>query len=222
MSEAQGRRRVTEEDPRYLRVRASLVAALFELAAEVPADEISVSQLASAAGVSRTTFYSHSSSPAQLLADTLVDRLAPRLDVLADEMTVPGVEYVELWREAYTVLLEHVREHRAVYETLLATSSFALSSLMQYLESVATRSVDAVVAQFTEPHVTPLWRTMAIQQQVRGSIAMIKAWLDTGLADPPEVVIDTYLTLAPPWQLARPDETGHIGMRRVRTLPTVS
>jgi AcrR family transcriptional regulator len=62
MSEAQGRRRVTEEDPRYLRVRASLVAALFELAAEVPADEISVSQLASAAGVSRTTFYSHSSS----------------------------------------------------------------------------------------------------------------------------------------------------------------
>mgnify|MGYP000965533580 CR=1 FL=1 len=77
MSEAQGRRRVTEEDPRYLRVRASLVSALFELAAEVPADEISVSQLASAAGVSRTTFYSHSSSPAQLLADTLVDRLAP-------------------------------------------------------------------------------------------------------------------------------------------------
>ena len=75
MSEAQGRRRVTEEDPRYLRVRASLVSALFELAAEVPADEISVSQLASAAGVSRTTFYSHSSSPAQLLADTLVDRL---------------------------------------------------------------------------------------------------------------------------------------------------
>jgi hypothetical protein len=30
------------------------------------------------------------------------------------------------------------------------------------------------------------------------------------------------LTLAPPWQLARPDETGHIAMRRVRTLPTVS
>ncbi|MBK7822751.1 MAG: TetR/AcrR family transcriptional regulator C-terminal domain-containing protein [Tessaracoccus sp.] len=209
--------RITEEDPRYLRVRASLVSALFELAAEVPADEISVSQLASAAGVSRTTFYSHSSSPAQLLADTLVERLAPRLDALADEMTVPGVEYVELWREAYTALLEHVQEHRAVYETLLATSSFTLSSLVQYLESVATRSVDAVVAQFAEPHVTALWRTMAIQQQVRGSIAMIKAWLDTGLADPPDVVIDTYLTLAPPWQLARPDETGHITLRRIRS-----
>ena len=57
----------------------------------------------------------------------------------------------------------------------------------------------------------------APQLQVRGSIAMIKAWLDTDLADPPEVVIDTYLTLAPPWQLARPDETGHIAMRRVRS-----
>ncbi|MGC4152354.1 MAG: TetR/AcrR family transcriptional regulator [Propionicimonas sp.] len=206
--------RITEEDPRYLRVRASLTRAILELAADMPPEEIPVSQLTAAAGVSRTTFYSHASSPAELLAGTLEAELRPDLDILAERMGESGADYLALWREIYLVLLGHVEQHRGIYETLLATHSFAMYSLLGYLEEVAGRYVDAVSEHFTDGGVTALWRTMAIQQQVHNTIAMITAWLQTQLADPPEAVLETYLTLAPPWQLARPDASGHISLRR--------
>ncbi|MGC3954763.1 MAG: TetR/AcrR family transcriptional regulator [Propionicimonas sp.] len=206
--------RITEEDPRYLRVRASLTAAILELATAVPPEEIPVSQLTAAAGVSRTTFYSHASSPAQLLAEALVAELRPGLDVLAERMSESGADYLGLWREIYLVLLGHVEHHRGIYETLLATNSFAMYSLLGYFEEVAGRYVDAVSEHFADGGVTRLWRIMAVQQQVHNIIAMITAWLQTQLADPPEVVLETYLTLAPPWQLARPDASGHISLRR--------
>ncbi|MEZ5086887.1 MAG: TetR/AcrR family transcriptional regulator [Tessaracoccus sp.] len=206
--------RVTEEDPRYLRVRASLVSAVLELAADAPPENISVSQLTAAASVSRTTFYSHSSSPAELLADTLVAEVRPDLEVLAERMTEPGADYVGLWREIYLVLLGHVKRHRRIYEHLLNANSAALNSFLGYLEDLAGRYVDAVSERFTDGSVTELWRTMAVQQQVHNTVAMVTAWLQTKLADAPEVVLDTYLTLAPPWQLARPDESGHISLRR--------
>lgn len=211
--------RITEEDPRYVRVRASLVSAVLELAAEVPAEELSVSQVAALARVSRTTFYSHASSPSQLLAATLVSEVQPKLDVLAERMSHAGVDYVALWREIYLVLLDHVMQHRRIYETLLSSNSFALSSVLEYLEEVATRYVEAVSDHFTGEPVTPLWRTMAVKQQVQNTVAMIAAWLDTELADPPETVVETYLTLAPPWQLARPDASGQIHLRRITRQP---
>lgn len=212
--------RITENDPRYVRVRASLVAALLELAAEVPPEEIPVSQLAAVAGVSRTTFYSHAASPTQLLAETLVAELRPDLEVLAERMSESGADYLALWRKIYLVLLGHVERHRVIYETLLATNSLAMYSLLGYLEEVAGRYVDAVSEHFADGTVSRLWRTMAVQQQVHNILAMITAWLQTELEDPPEVVLQTYLTLAPPWQLARPDASGRITLRRgVRRTP---
>lgn len=206
--------RSTEEDPRYLRVRGNLVSALLDLAAESPVDELSVSELAAAAGVSRTTFYSHSSSPSQLLADTLISQLQPELDGWASQMSRTGADYTGMWREVYVALLEHVQRHRRIYEGLFSANSSALTSLLDYLETVASRYVDAVGTHFVDQEITPLWRAMAIQQLVHNTVAMIRAWLQTGLEDPPEAVVDTYLTLAPPWQLARPDESGRIRMHR--------
>jgi hypothetical protein len=45
----------------------------------------------------------------------------------------------------------------------------------------------------------------------------MRAWVTSSLADPPEEVVDTYLSLAPPWQLARADEHGTISLRRTRS-----
>jgi hypothetical protein len=53
-----------------------------------------------------------------------------------------------------------------------------------------------------------------VSQQAHNMMSVLRAWLLTDLADPPEAVVDTYFTLAPPWQLGRADEHGHISLRR--------
>ena len=60
--------RRTQDDPRYLRARDRLIEVLRELAAQRPAELLTVSEIAARAGVSRTTFYAHAQTPADLLA----------------------------------------------------------------------------------------------------------------------------------------------------------
>lgn len=210
--------RSTTDDPRYLRVRAKLVAALLDLARTRPAEEITVSELTAAAGVSRTAFYSHAGSPAQLLADVLVGELRPRLATLAESMSHPGARYVDLWRAIYMTLLEHVQAHRRIYELITSGNSAVFSALISCFEEAARRYVDAIRDRLDGPPVTELWAAMAVQQQVHNMIAVIGAWIATGMLEPAEAVVDTYMTLAPPWQLARPDEYGRVSLRRTRSL----
>ncbi len=202
------------DDPRYQRVRGRLVEAIFELAGSRPAETVGVSELTSAAGVSRAAFYGHAASPAALLSDALIAELRPSLDVLAEQMSHPGVDYIGLWRQIYLTLLDHVRTHRAVYEVITARESAVSSALTTYFEEAATMYVMDIVDQIEGPPMTALWVVMAINQQAHNMLAVIRSWILTGLADPPETVVDTYLTLAPPWQLARPDDRGRISLHR--------
>jgi AcrR family transcriptional regulator len=212
--------RATEQDPRYQRVRAKLSDAMLALASVRPADEIAVSELTEAAGVARTTFYSHAESPARFLADVLLGDLRPALDELAVAMTRPGADYAGLWRAIYLALLQHVGRHADVYVRISADRSTVLRPLTEYFEAVAERYLDAMAPQFVGGPASELWRTMAVQQQAHNTVAVIVAWLRTGMSEPPEAVVDTYMTLAPPWQLARPDADGRIAMRPSRAAPT--
>lgn len=205
------------EDPRYQRVRRQLIATLLQLAGERPAETITVAELASSASVSRATFYAHGSSPAALLAATLIGELRPRLDALAEQMSHPGADYVGLWRRIYRELLQHVLDHRAVYEVITSRDSTVSSALTNYFEEASSRYLHAITGLLTGPPVSPLWTAMAISQQAHSMVAVIHAWIATGMTDPPEQVVDVYLTLAPPWQLARPNPDGSITLRRTRS-----
>jgi AcrR family transcriptional regulator len=210
--------RTTSDDPRYQRVRQRLVEAVLDLAQYRPAESISVSELVAAAGVSRAAFYGHAPSPASLLADVLIAELRPELDDLADQMTLPNADYVGLWRQIYLALLEHVGAHREVYRVISSQESSVSSALTAFFEQAASRYVQAIKAQLDGPPLTPLWEAMAITQQAHNMLSVIRAWILTDLADSPAEVVNTYLTLAPPWQLARADATGHISLRRTRAL----
>jgi AcrR family transcriptional regulator len=207
-------RRRTEDDPRYQRVRAKLTAAVLELAAERPADTITVSELTKAAGVSRAVFYSHAGSPADLLADVLFAELRPRLDGFAAELGEATADHAGLWRRLYLALLDHVQAHRGVYFRIAADSPGVLGRLSAYFEEAAARHVAAVAAHFPGGGPAGLWRALAVQQAAAGSVALITTWASTGFAESPEAVVDTYLSLAPPWQLAKPDADGVIRLRR--------
>ncbi len=210
--------RVRADDPRYQRVRGRLVQALLELAASRPAESISVSELAAAAGVSRASFYAHASSPAGLLADLLIGELQVELDRFSEQMSHPGADYVDLWRQIYLVLLAQVRRYQAVYTIITAQESSVSSALTAYFEAAARPYIQALTAQLEGPPVSELWVAMALHQQAHNMMAVIRAWIVTGMTDSPDTVVDTYLTLAPPWQLARPNEQGVISLRRVRSM----
>jgi AcrR family transcriptional regulator len=206
------------DDPRYQRVRGRLVQALLELAASRPAESISVSELTAAAGVSRASFYAHASSPAGLLADLLIGELQVELDRFSEQMSHPGADYVNLWRQIYLVLLAQVRRYQAVYTIITAQESSVSSALTAYFEAAARPYIQALTAQLEGPPVSELWVSMALHQQAHNMMAVIRAWIVTGMTDSPDTVVDTYLTLAPPWQLARPNEQGVISLRRVRSM----
>lgn len=209
--------RTSVEDPRYRRVQHVLINAVLDLAGRMPAESISVADLAAAAGVSRTTFYARAASPAALLSAHLIGELRPQLDTLAEQMSQPDADYVGLWRRIYLALLEHVAEHRAVYEVITAHESAVSAALTAYFEEAAQRYLDVVTARLEGPPASDLWVAMAVNQQAHTMIAVIHAWVGTGMVDPPEHVVDVYLTLAPPWQLARPDAAGRISLRRSRS-----
>lgn len=203
-----------KSDPRYARVRAQLTSALLALAAERPAERISVSELTTAAGVSRASFYAHATSPDVFLTQILVDDLRPTLDDLARRMASDGADYVDLWRQTYLALLDHVGRYRAVYQVLCEEMTLVTSAMIRYFEQAASPYVASVADRMTDDPVSDLWRTMAVTQTAHGMAAMIRGWIKSGMVDEPDQVVETYLSLVPPWQLAHVDARGVISLRR--------
>lgn len=206
------------EDRRYQRVRAKLVSAVLQLAAEKPAEDISVSELTAAAGVSRTTFYSHGESPAAFLAQHLIREIDPVLGPLARIFDQAGPQYVLRWSAIMRELLEHVRQNRAVYEHVFRADgqSVVLSMLSVYFEEVFTQYVQTFREHVDGPPPTDFWVAMATSQQVHNTIALIASWLRTDMQETPDQVIAAYMSLVPPWQLARFTSNGRTTLRRNR------
>lgn len=208
----------SSRDPRFLRVRAALVEALLQLASSTPPDSIGVRDLTTAAGVSRQAFYGHAESPARLLAQTLVGELQPVIDALEDATVDPAARYEEVWRTAYRAVLEHVRGHSEVYRVMVESNSTVFGAVVGAFEAPSRAFVTEIGEALEPGAIDALWIEMAVQQQTSNLGAVIRAWISTGMVDSPEAVVDTYMTLAPPWQLLRRDVARHISMRRARSL----
>ncbi|WP_308797281.1 TetR/AcrR family transcriptional regulator [Agromyces silvae] len=105
-------------DPRQIRTRQALVAALTRLLERRPLDEITVAELCREAGVHRTTFYGHADGvPEFALAEFSrdIDRIA-EVDV---EPTAEAPEEVaDRYLSSMRRILDHIAEERAGYRTL--------------------------------------------------------------------------------------------------------
>ncbi len=207
-----------EDDPRFQRIRTKLTNALLEIAAEKPADQISVSELTSAAKVSRTTFYKHAESPAAFLADYLIGELNSDMAPLANLLDDTGPGYLMRWRQVHLNLLNHVRQKEGVYRHVFTADgqSVVLAMLSVCFQDIFSSYVHAFRAHIDGPQPSDLWTEMAISQQVHNTIVMISSWLRTGMEETPEEVVAAYLSLVPPWQLARFDDSGRTTLRRAR------
>ncbi len=209
-----------ESDPRYQRVRRQLIGAIAELAAIKPAEEITVSELAVQAGIARTTFYTHADSPAQFLADYLIDEVRPILERFVTLLDDADEDYLLRWRDIVVELLEHVRANRSVYTHIFTVDgqSVVLAMMSAYFEKVFAQYVESFVDLVEGDEPSELWTAMATSQQVHNLIVVISAWLRTGMTESAESVIGAYITLAPPWQLARFNASGRTSLPRHRIM----
>ena len=107
-------------DARIVRTRASLRAAIIELASQKPVTEITVSELAAEADINRVTFYKHYASPAEALREALYSELDDaRETVLANEAESSDACYGDLMG-GLDLVLDHIERHRCLYELSFA------------------------------------------------------------------------------------------------------
>ncbi len=209
-----------EDDPRFQRVRRQLIEAVTELAAEKPAEDISVSELTAKAAIARTTFYKHADSPAQLLADHLIRQIQPKIEPLTTLLNDADTHYLLRWRTIMVELLEHARDNQQIYSRVFTADgqSVVLAMMSAYFEKVFGEYVESFVEHVDGDAPSDLWVSMAISQQVHNLVTVIGSWLRTGMKDSPEMVVTTYISLAPPWQLAKFSPSGRTSLRRNRVV----
>lgn len=183
-------------DPRAIRSRAALLAIAEQLLGEARADELTVTEVASRAGVSRPTFYQHFADVPALIAAAVVADLEASFARSDAQLTdQAGVEFL---RGTIRMLLEHVSLRREVYRRVLRGSSsyVVLSAAVGY---ISTRMSEHVLGAHLAPGSRADDRITSI---AAGSTWLVLQWLETDFTgrDTPEAfaerLSDLMLTLA--------------------------
>jgi AcrR family transcriptional regulator len=191
-------------DPRVQRTRAALRTAVLELTATRRIEDISVSELAAAAGVNRSSFYRNADSPEALLRDALYEDFDVwRSSVLG---TLPlGEPMREAWRQASLRIAHHVDRHRGVYETGLGDPELPSAALLR----ITTSHFESSIEQYLEAHPSvlppaddgaePLPATAYARYIGSGTVGLIRAWLETPQPRSAQAYARTTLAILPSW-----------------------
>jgi len=188
-------------DPRQRRTRDRLHAAVLRLAAERPVTELSVTEVAAAAGVHRSTLYEHAASPADLLQQALLaelDELREQLLERSDQDVARAVT------EITEGVLRHVERYAAVYRRGLGAGS-GEASLHPMLSghfresSRRLRELARVEVRVPVPGVDDdVVADIAGRFLADGTVGAIEGWLEQ-----PELRVEDfmrmYVRLVPDW-----------------------
>ena len=188
-------------DARRRRSRDRLHRAVLELARETPVADLTITQLAEAAGVHRSTFYEHAASPGDLLREALRAELD---DLRAGLLDDPGDTDAAV-REVTRRVLEHIRGHAPIYRRGLARDSGpgALHGLLsEHFLETSRRLIET--GRLRLPLQVPGVPDDAVADTAarfvaQGTVGTIQGWLD--LPGEPEVAVfeDLYRALIPVW-----------------------
>lgn len=188
-------------DARARRSRDRLHAAVLELAAATPVEQLSVTQVARAADVHRSTFYEHAATPDGLLRAALLAELdGLRADLLDDPDRPTDAAVLETTRR----VLEHVVRHLEIYRRGLADDSGAgglHGMLGEHFLGSSRRLVEQgrVALPAGVPGVDDdVVADAALRLIALGTVGVIRTWV--GLPDPtPESFLTVYERLTPDW-----------------------
>ncbi|MER6977376.1 TetR/AcrR family transcriptional regulator [Streptomyces carpinensis] len=175
---------VNRADLRFQRSRVSLYRAVLDLAESRAPTEMTASEIAAAAGVNRSTFYQHASSPAKLLRDALAAELDEVRHCHLDGVT--GDRLREAPLEVAIAVLGHIQDHAAIYYEAAVASDDAAGlwiMLADHFEESA-HLVDPVRIHKDTPEP---WEQAIVFRSVAGAaVGAIQAWLRAEMPRPPE------------------------------------
>lgn len=162
-------------DPRTVRTVEDLRAALRQCVISVPLDELSVSELCRAAGVQRTSFYTHYSSVGELLTAMLVEAVEEPLeipDLTGLSISEVAVEFQKTLISAYGVATRDRELFRAAF---LSNGS---SSLRRALTDMFDRRLRVALAIWISHGVAAgVDADVAIPFAAGGLTASMEAWV---------------------------------------------
>lgn len=185
-------------DARQEKTLARLSEAILALATAGPVTEVTVSGLASAAGVHRSTVYTYAASPVELLQRVLraeLDELRREylLDVAPEdaEAAVGGVT---------RAVLRHVDRHDAVYRRGLGAES-GTASLHAMLSEHFQGSIELLLDQHSVsvPAADELERHAIARYLADGIIGAIDVWLSGPRPRDVEAFLALVSRVTPPW-----------------------
>jgi AcrR family transcriptional regulator len=192
-----GRPKLDSSDPRAQRTRRKLIGAFHAAIAESYPAAMSVAALTRAAGVNRTSFYSHFSSP----EDLAIHALSELLDVVGEADIIRRSEHAvpaeEASRQALRDIVDFVSERRELYARVLGPGA-------------APRLVTAVADAFTERTMASLERIetcppgadirVTAQFLAGGVLGVIGAWLsDERPGCSPDELVEALVQCLPVW-----------------------
>jgi AcrR family transcriptional regulator len=187
----------SSRDPRVERTRRSILDAVETLAAHE--DPITVTAIVRAAGIGRSSFYTHFSG---------IDELA--VEVLSGVLQAIGAEDIELRRNrivsgaeaarvAQVRLVGHLVKHRALYASMLS---------LPFTSAVYTSAVEGYAAQVRAtlallpgiPH--GLSADAVAIYTASGSLGLLAQWIRSDDPVSADVLVDQLMTLMPAWLAA--------------------
>jgi AcrR family transcriptional regulator len=188
----------TRLDARQAKTLARLSAAVLALAAEQPIGDVTVSGLAAAAGVHRSTVYEYAASPAALLQRVLRTELdalraAYLVDVAPDDAAaaISGVT---------RAVLQHVDDHDAVYRRGLGAEG-SEAGLHAMLSEHFQASIELLLRQrsVSVPAADEVERVAIERYLADGIIGAIDVWLSRPRPRDVGALLALIERLMPPW-----------------------
>ncbi|WP_147433638.1 TetR/AcrR family transcriptional regulator [Galactobacter caseinivorans] len=198
-------------DPRAQRTRQALRQAVTELAGTKRVDDISVSELASKAGINRSTFYRNYDSAKEVLREVLYSDFDLWRSAVTSAIPVNG-SLVGPWRQVALGVVGHVEANEAIYVTALGNPEAPSSALMHL---TASHFEHSILRHFElHPEVLPVVQgsgaaltTLAFARYVSsGLVGLIRAWVQAPAPRSAQAFADTALAALPAWMLELPGE----------------
>jgi len=185
------RPKIDSSDPRALRTRRKLVDAFHAAVADADPAAMSVASLTRAAGVNRTSFYSHFASP----EDLAIHALSDLLDVIGDaDILMPAQEAS---RRALEDIVGFVHERRDSYARVLGPGA-APRLLMAVTEAFTERTVASLERIGTRPPGADLRVTARFL--AGGVLGVIGTWLsDDQSRWTPDELVEALTHCLPRW-----------------------
>ncbi|MFD6425025.1 TetR/AcrR family transcriptional regulator [Streptomyces sp. NPDC060198] len=198
-------------DIRVLRSRRKLQDSVLRLAAGQPIESVSVADVTRTAGLNRTTFYNHASSPADALEQALFGDLDAMRRVLTENAADRSVPLDRVWEEITRDFLGWFERYEDIFTTGLLDGRSPV--LIRLLSHHFTASIVSLLA--TRPSLVPdgLARdglTLAAYSRFVGFgiIGVLQTWLESAPPRDPDALARILFNVLPVW-MTHPSDVRH-------------